>query len=188
MRIDDSRIHTDVLRELGRDRRIDETEVGVEVDRGVVTLTGMVSTWAKRLAAEEAAHRVAGVLDVANDVEVRIPECDATADTEIARAVRRALRWNALVPHERVRSTVSDGWVTLAGDVDTWTEREDAARVVASVPGVHGVTDEMTVRCARLWGRRKPACPGRTPRGRASLQDVYAALMRSRARRAQIWR
>ena len=149
---DDSRIHTDVPRELGRDPRVHETEVGVEVDRGIVTLSGTVSS----------------------------------ADTEIARAVRRALRWNALVPHERVRSTVSDGWVTLEGNVDTWMEREDAARVVASVPGVRGVTDEMTVRWARLWGRRKPTCAEPTPRRRASLRDVYAALMRSRARRSQI--
>jgi osmotically-inducible protein OsmY len=39
------------------------------MDDGVVTLTGTVSSSAKRHAAQEAAHRVAGVLDVANDIE-----------------------------------------------------------------------------------------------------------------------
>lgn len=69
----DSAIQQSVLRELKWDTRVDETEVGVEVDSGVVTLTGTVDSWAKRVAAQEAAHRVAGALDVANDIEVRVP-------------------------------------------------------------------------------------------------------------------
>ena len=69
----DSDLQQDVLRELSWDSRVEETEVGVEVDRGVVTLTGTVSSWAIRVAAQEAAHRVAGVLDVANDIKVKLP-------------------------------------------------------------------------------------------------------------------
>jgi len=141
----DSQIQQDVLRELGWDPRVEETEVGVEVDRGVVTLTGTVSSWAKRAAAQEAAHRVAGVLDVANDIEVKLPGHLVRTDTEIAQAVRRALEWDALVPHERIQSTVSDGWVTLEGSVDVWTEREDAERAVQNLVGVRGVTDKTTV-------------------------------------------
>ena len=66
----DSEIQQGVLRELKWDTRVEETEVGVGVNRGVVTLTGTVSSWAKKMAAQEAAHRVAGVLDVANDIQV----------------------------------------------------------------------------------------------------------------------
>jgi osmotically-inducible protein OsmY len=54
----DTQIHHDVLEELKWDSRVDETEVGVEVGKGVVTLTGTVSSWAKRMAAQEAACRV----------------------------------------------------------------------------------------------------------------------------------
>ena len=69
----DARIHHDVLEELAWDPHVDETEVGVEVDRGVVTLTGTVTSWAKRAAAQDAARRVVGVLDVANDIQVKTP-------------------------------------------------------------------------------------------------------------------
>jgi osmotically-inducible protein OsmY len=141
----DSQIQQDVLHELGWDPRVEETEVGIEVDRGVVTLTGTVSSWAKRVAAQEAAHRVAGVLDVANDIEVRVPGDFVRTDTEIAQSVRRALEWDALVPDQRITSTVSNGWVTLEGNVDTWTEREDAERAVQNLLGVRGVSDKMTV-------------------------------------------
>ena len=69
----DARIHHDILEELSWDSRVDETEVGVEVDGGVVTLTGTVTSWAKRLAAQEAVRRVAGVRDVANGIAVKTP-------------------------------------------------------------------------------------------------------------------
>ena len=83
----DSQIQQDVLRELKWDTRVSETDVGVEVDDHVVTLTGSVPTFAKKLAAEQAAHRVFGVQDVANDVEVLLPGHKFT-DTEIAKRVQ----------------------------------------------------------------------------------------------------
>ena len=54
-------------------------------------------------------------------------------------------RGDALVPDERIKSTVSDGWVTLQGDVDFWQQREDAELLVLRLQGVIGVTEEITV-------------------------------------------
>jgi osmotically-inducible protein OsmY len=142
----DSATQQSVLRELKWDTRVDETEVGVEVDSGVVTLTGNVDSWAKRVAAQEAAHRVAGVLDVANDIEVRVPGTPGRTDTQIAAAVRLALEWDVYVPEERIRTTVSEGWVMLEGDVDTWSEREDAERSIRNLAGVRGITNKIEVR------------------------------------------
>ena len=141
----DEQIQQEVLRELRWDTRVEETEVGVEVDKGVVTLTGTVSSYAKKMAAQEAAHRVSGVLDVANDVHVKVPGGLRRNDTEIAQAVRRALEWDALVPQEHIRSTVSDGWVTLAGAVEYLREREDAERAVRYLLGVKGVHNKLVV-------------------------------------------
>lgn len=141
----DSAIKEAVLRELKWDTRVKDTEVGVEVDGGIVTLTGTVGSWAKRHAAQVAAHRVAGVLDVANDVEVRVSRTGLN-DTDIARAVRHALEWNVFVPDERIRSTVSDGVVTLEGDVDCGSEREDAERAVRDLAGVRSVLNRLEVR------------------------------------------
>jgi osmotically-inducible protein OsmY len=142
----DTHIHQDVLTELKWDTRVEETDVGVEVDKGIVTLTGTVSSYAKRVAAQEAAHRVAGVLDVANDIEVRVPGSQLRTDTAIAEAVRHALEWDVHVPHEQIQTTVSRGWVTLEGAVDYWAQREDAERAVTRLLGVHGVVNRITVR------------------------------------------
>jgi osmotically-inducible protein OsmY len=141
----DSEIKQQVLRELKWDSRIGWSHIGVEVTEGVVTLTGVVSSYAQKLAAQEAAHRIKGVLDVANDVEVKPAGLFVRSDAEIALAVRNALEWDALVPDERIKSTVSDGWVTLHGDVDFWQQREDAELSVLRLEGVIGVTNEITI-------------------------------------------
>lgn len=146
MKLTDAQVKQAVLRELRWDTRVEETDVGVEVDAGVVTLTGTVSSWAKKVAAQEAAHRVAGVLDVANDVAVKIPGSAGRTDTEIAQAVRQVLEWNVFVPDKRVRSSVSDGWVTLDGDVDFWTQRDDAEMAVRNLAGVIAVSNKIEIK------------------------------------------
>jgi hypothetical protein len=94
----DSQIHRDVLHELVSDPRVAATTIGVAVGDGVVTLTGNVGRYLERRAAQEAARRVRGVLDVANDIEVRAPGAGAPTDAEIAQAVRQALEWDVLAP------------------------------------------------------------------------------------------
>ncbi len=147
----DSEIQLDVLRELKWDPRVEETDVGVEVDNGIVTLTGTVTSWAKRVAAQEAARRVFGVLDVANDIAVKVPGTLARTDTDIAQAVRHALQWDVMIPEDRITSTVSKGWVTLEGAVDYETQHEDAERAVRNLTGVGGVVNRIrvVVRAAR---------------------------------------
>jgi osmotically-inducible protein OsmY len=135
-----------ILRELKWDSRIPWANVNVEVDNAVATLTGSVLSYAQKIAAQEATHRVAGVLDVANDIEVNPLDKFVRSDTEIARAVRDALEWDALVPNERIQSTVSDGWVTLEGEVDFWRERTDSERVIRRLTGVVGVINKITIR------------------------------------------
>jgi osmotically-inducible protein OsmY len=142
----DAEVQQDVIRELKWDSRVDETDVGVEVDNGIITLTGTVSSWGKRIAAEEAAHRVRGVLDVANDIIVKVPGTGGRTDTEIAQAVRNALVWDVFVPDTRIQSTVSDGVVTLKGDVDSWIQRDDADRVVRNLAGVRGMRNDIVVK------------------------------------------
>jgi osmotically-inducible protein OsmY len=141
----DAQIQQAVLAELGWDTRVKPTEIGVSVEHGIVTLTGTVESFAKKLAARDAAHRVAGVLDVADDIEVRIPSVFSRTDADIAAAVRRALEWDTFVHDRKVRSTVADGWVTLEGTLDTLFEREDAEKVIRRLMGVRGVINNIAV-------------------------------------------
>jgi osmotically-inducible protein OsmY len=142
----DNELAQRILRELKWDSRIEWASINVKVHNAVATLTGVVSSYAQKTAAQEATHRVAGILDVANDIDVKPADRFAHTDTEIASAVRNAIEWDALVPNELIQSTVSDGWVTLEGDVDYWREREDAERAIIRLAGVVGVTNQITIR------------------------------------------
>jgi osmotically-inducible protein OsmY len=143
-----------ILNELKWDSRVTWASVNVQVTDGVVTLTGVVPNYAQKIAAQDAAHRVAGVLDVANDIEVKPVDQFARTDTDIAAAVRNALEWDALVPNELIQSTVSDGWVTLDGQVNYWRERIDAEKAIRRLSGVVGVTNNITIRQQKVNERQ----------------------------------
>ena len=142
----DEELRDAISRELRWDSRIGKSDLHVEVNDAVVTLTGSVPNYAMKTASEKAAHRVVGVLDVANDIEVRPVDQFVRTDTETASAVRNALEWDALVPNESITSTVSQGWVTLEGDVDFWRERVDAERAILRLAGVVGVINKIAIR------------------------------------------
>lgn len=141
----DEKIKLDVLNELKWDTTVDETEVGVQVHQGIVTLTGNIASYAKKMAARGAAHRVHGVLDVVDNMQVKIPSRWERTDEDIARAVRDALRWDVLVPDEAITSTVSGGVVTLQGAVEQRAQRADAERAVEHLTGVRNVVNRITV-------------------------------------------
>lgn len=142
----DEQLTEDVRSELRWDLRIAANEVLVTVRHRIVTLTGTVENYAAKLAAEEAAHRVAGVLDVANDLTVMLPGHAERSDSEIAEAVRRALEWDVLVPDKQIHSTVSGGIVTLRGEVDADATSLDAVRAVRNLVGVRAVVNKIELR------------------------------------------
>lgn len=141
----DAQIQREVLDELAWDTHVEPNDVGVTVHAGVVTLTGTVSSFAKKLAAESAAHHVTGVLDVANDVVVKMTDGVERSDSEIAAAARRALQWDVFVPDAQIQTTVTDGLVRLTGHVAYASQREDAARAVGNLAGVRAVDNLITV-------------------------------------------
>jgi len=141
----DTQIQADVLAELKWEPRVQPNEIGVAVKNGVVTLTGFVDSYTKRWAAETAAHRVRGVKAVANDIEVRLSSDNKKTDTDLAAAIVRALEWDAFVPVDKLDVSVSNGWVTLKGEVEWQFQKQDAERVVRRLTGVAGVTNMITV-------------------------------------------
>jgi osmotically-inducible protein OsmY len=142
----DEQIQRDVLAELKWDARVQPNEIGVAVKDGIVTLIGWVDSFTKRWAAEEAARRVRGVKAVANDIEVKLPISAERTDADIAAAAVHALEWDAMIPNDQVKVTVSKGWVTLDGEVNWQFERDDAERVVRRLTGVKGVTNLVRVK------------------------------------------
>ena len=142
----DEQIQTDVLEELKWDSRVRPNEIGVAVKDGIVTLTGWVDSYLKKMAAQEATHRVRGVKAVANDIEVRLPGFAERTDADLAAAVLGALKWDAAIPAGKVDVTVSQGWVTLKGEVDHYFQKRDAEPAIERISGVRGVSNLLTVK------------------------------------------
>src|ERR1700758_4395819 len=139
----DEEIQKDVLAELKWDAQIQPNEIGVSVKDGIVTLTGWVDSYLKKWSAEEAAHKVAGVKAVANDIEVKL--ATERTDADIAAAAVRALEWDAFVPEDKIKVTVRKGWVQLEGQLQWQFQKEDAEKVLRRLTGVKGVTNLISV-------------------------------------------
>jgi len=137
----DSDIKRDVEDELRWTPDIDPTDIAVAVKNGVVTLTGFVRSYGQKYEAEKAVKRVAGVLGVANDLEVRLPGIDERPDPDIARDAVAALKTQLPFSSERIKVTVKNGWVTLEGDVEWNYQRQTAERAVRRLKGVKGVSN-----------------------------------------------
>lgn len=141
----DEEIQRDVLAELAWEPQVQPNEIGVAVQKGVVTLRGWVDNYAKKWSAERAAHRVNRVRAVANDLEVRLPTSAERNDPDIATAVSRALEWDAFVPVAEIDVTVSNGWVVLRGEVEWEYQRRAAEQAVRRLSGVRGLTNGISV-------------------------------------------
>jgi osmotically-inducible protein OsmY len=142
----DSDIKRDVEAELRWDPDIKSDDLAVAVKGGAVTLTGFVRSYGQKRRAETDAKRLAGVLAVANDIEVRLPIIDQRPDPEIGRDVVAALKAQLPYSWEAVKAIVKSGWVTLEGQVEWNYQRERAVHAVEHIKGVKGVTSSIEVK------------------------------------------
>jgi VCBS repeat-containing protein len=124
---------------------VDASDIGVSVDQSVVTLRGNVRSYAEKWAAERVVLRVYGVKALANDLTVRLVSAYERTDTDIAQDAVSALKWNTVVPPNRVTVTVTSGWVTLNGHLKWQYQKDAAGRAVRDLTAVKGVTNEIVV-------------------------------------------
>jgi osmotically-inducible protein OsmY len=142
----DSDIKRDVEAELQSDPSIDATDIAVAVKNGVVTLSGFVRSYAEKLEAEAAAKRIASVVGLANDLEVRVPAVDQRPDPEIARDAVTALKSQLPFSWHQIKVIVDKRWVTLEGQVEWDYQRQEAERAVRRVKGVQGVINTIQLK------------------------------------------
>ena len=125
---------------------LNAAEIGVTVKDGIVTLTGLVDSYAKKSEAEAAAKNVDGVKVVIEKIEINYSTWGTTSDSEIAKEIINAYKWNFQVPNDTVRVKVENGWVTLGGELNWNFQREAAKEAVRHLSGVKGVTDDLTIK------------------------------------------
>ena len=141
----DKQLQQDVEDELRFDPKVNSAKIGVTVDKGAVTLSGSIDTYAEKWAAEDAAKRVFGVRTIAQDLKVKVLNDHKQSDSDIAAAVLSALKWDVFVP-KAVTAKVQDGTVTLEGQV-TWNyERDSAERAARYLMGVVHINNFISIK------------------------------------------
>jgi osmotically-inducible protein OsmY len=124
---------------------LDAAAIGVSVKDGVVTLTGTVDNYTKKLEAENVAKKIPGVKAVVEKIEIDYNHTIRT-DEDIALDAIDALKWNVSVPDDKLKIVVSQGWVYLQGVVDWYYQKRDAKKVVETIPGVKRVITSIQVK------------------------------------------
>lgn len=142
----DRELQQDILAELKWEPKVNATSIGVEVKKGVVTLSGHVDSLVEKWNAEQAAKRVAGVKVIAIELDVIVPGSSQKSDTEIALAANEALKWNVYRLSDRVSIKVEHGIVTLTGEVHWFHERLSAENSIRYLTGVRGVNNLITIK------------------------------------------
>jgi osmotically-inducible protein OsmY len=142
----DSEIERDVKEEVQWDPDLDASDIAVSVKSGVVSLTGYVRSYTDKYEAESAAKRVAGVVGVANDLEVRMPSVDERPDPDIARDAVTAIKAQLPISWENIKVVVKNGWVTLEGSVEWQYQKNTAETAVRRIKGVKSVINSITLR------------------------------------------
>lgn len=142
----DLQIQKDVIEEIRWEPFLNSSEIGVAVKNGIVTLSGQVDSYSKKIIAEKAAKRVAGVKAVAEDIQVGILPGFRKTDTEIAEAVLNALKWNSAVRDEKIKIKVEDGNVKLDGEVEWEYQRSSIRSAIENLAGVHSIINLVTVK------------------------------------------
>lgn len=120
---------------------IPRDKVQVKVQDGWITLTGKVEWQYQKNAAAEAVRGLAGVVGVANQIEIT-PRASVP---DVKKRIEDALKRDAEVEAQAIRVNVRDGRVTLEGKVKAWSERQAAERAAWSTPGVRMVEDRIAI-------------------------------------------
>ena len=157
-------LQLDVAAELSWDPKIDSRAIAVSADDGAVTLRGTVGSFREKREAEKAATRVYGVTEVSNELQVQMLNGSKREDADLRGDVLQALMLDSLVP-KTMDAKVRNCVVTLTGTADWQYQRDEAELLTASVPGVMGIRNDITLTS--------------TPDGRDIKADISDAFRRS---------
>lgn len=166
----DRDLQRDVVTELNWDPSVDAARIDVQARAGIVSLVGLVNSYAEKCRAQTAAWRVDGVKGVLADLEVELPDACRRSDEDIARAARDVLAWNTSIPPRKVKVSVRHGWLVLAGRVEWEYQSRAAESAMRNLVGIRGLANLIEIR------------PAMEPRD--VTHQIEAALRRRSRRRA----
>ena len=138
-------LQRDVLDELLYEPSVDPAEIGITAKDGIVTLSGKVNSYAEKWSAVRAAERVGRVRAVVDEITVELSSQYQRTDEDIAHAVLNTLKWDVLVPEDRIKIHVENGWIILKGTVDYKHQQIAVENAIRNLAGVKGITNHIKV-------------------------------------------
>lgn len=146
---DDRRSDTDIaeaaLLALNGNTLIPADAIKVSVKDGWLTLDGRVSWYYQKYVTETTVSHLRGVQGITNNLVIASPAVKTSA-TDIKRKIESAFQRHAHRNVDRIHVSVTDGTVTLEGEVPSWREREDAQAAAWAAPGISKVEDRLIIR------------------------------------------
>lgn len=140
----DFEIQKDVIEQLRWEPLLAAAEIGVSGTAGVVSLSGTINSYPKKMATEKAVRKVSGVKAVVENLEVHLPTSKQKSDLQIADEVLHALRCHTAITDEKIKVLVENGFVTLSGQVDWGYERKMPKTAIENIEGVRLVINDIT--------------------------------------------
>lgn len=137
----DSDIASEIINAFKWNWEVPASEVASRVEKGWVTLEGVVEWKFQSNAAQEAVRSLTGVAGVTNHITVKSRSEDRAQQTDIESALRR--NWS--VADLDIKVAVSGHKATLIGTVHSWYQKNEAERIAWNAPGVWNVANELVV-------------------------------------------
>ena len=139
----------DVQEALKWEPQLHTEEIGVIAKNGVVTLTGTVDNYFKKIEAENAAKKVKGVKAIVERIEIKPLETKSINDNYIAEKILTIFKSDYSIPDDKITIKVEKGWVTLEGNVNWNYQKEVAKNAIVALMGIRGITNNIKTRANR---------------------------------------
>lgn len=120
----DEQIRKDIIEQLQWDSRINSTNINVEVNQHVVTLSGNVNSYMQKTAAQMDALSIAGVSEVHNHLKIISDTASQKyTDEQIVKNVKTVISLNPVLNPDTLEIRVEKGIVFLGGSVDEYWKK-----------------------------------------------------------------
>ncbi|WP_342225287.1 BON domain-containing protein [Rickettsia endosymbiont of Urophora cardui] len=148
--VSNGKLYTKVMEKLRFEPRLDDTNITVAIkgNHDIVVLGGTVKTFVEKSVAENAVKSIAGIRGVVDEIKVDATTMIKRSDVEIAEEANKALKSNLMIPDERIKIIVEDGYITLSGEVEWQYQRNAAVSAVRNLGGVKSVINNIIVKAS----------------------------------------
>jgi osmotically-inducible protein OsmY len=138
---DDNDIAKEIVHAYKWNWQLPDDKIHVKVENGWITLDGETNWNYQREEAKNAIKDMTGIKGVTNNITIKLE-----ADNKIEKNdIEAALKRNWSVKNENIEVAVMDHRVTLSGNVSSWYQKDEAARMAWSAPGVWAVDNQLEV-------------------------------------------